>query len=63
LWRVNQKDDENIKNIIILLLIPLSSVLGQSVVGNIDNLPVHEYSLTINEEMVNKAGKEVKDDC
>jgi hypothetical protein len=30
------------------------------VVGNIDNLPVHEYSLTINEEMVNKAGKEVK---
>jgi hypothetical protein len=48
---------KNINNIIILLLIPLSSVLGQSVVGNIDNLPVHEYSLTINEEMVNKAGK------
>jgi hypothetical protein len=47
---------KNINNIIILLLIPLSSVLGQSVVGNIDNLPVHEYSLTINEE-INKAGK------
>jgi CopA family copper-resistance protein len=28
--------------------------------GNVDNLPVHEYTLTIKEEMVNKAGKEVK---
>lgn len=28
--------------------------------GNTDNLPVHEYTLTIKEEMVNKAGKEVK---
>ncbi|KUO68086.1 MAG: copper oxidase [Lutibacter sp. BRH_c52] len=27
--------------------------------GNIDNLPVHEYKLEINEEMVNKAGKNV----
>ncbi len=27
--------------------------------GNADNLPVHEYTLTIREEMVNKAGKEV----
>ena len=31
----------------------------KSVEGNIDNLPVHEYTLEINEEMVNKAGKDV----
>lgn len=30
-----------------------------SVEGNIDNLPVHEYTLEINEEMVNKVGKNV----
>ncbi|MDT8416702.1 MAG: multicopper oxidase domain-containing protein [Lutibacter sp.] len=30
-----------------------------SLEGNIDNLPVHEYTLEINEEMVNKAGKGV----
>ncbi|MDN6280875.1 MAG: multicopper oxidase domain-containing protein [Psychroflexus sp.] len=28
--------------------------------GNVDNLPVREYTLTLKEEMVNKAGKEVK---
>ena len=28
--------------------------------GNIDNLPVKEYTITLREEMVNKAGKEVK---
>lgn len=55
-----KKKMRNIKHIIILLLIPLSSVLGQAVEGNVNNLPVHEYSLTIKEEMVNKAGKEVK---
>lgn len=38
----------------------MSSVLGQSVKGNVKNLPVHEYNLTIKEEMVNKSGKEVK---
>lgn len=27
--------------------------------GNVDNLPVHEHTLTIKEEMVNKAGKQV----
>ncbi len=31
----------------------------KSVEGNIDNLPVHEYSLVISEELVNKAGKDV----
>tara|TARA_R110002050_G_scaffold200990_1_gene336061 strand:- start:6964 stop:9357 length:2394 start_codon:yes stop_codon:yes gene_type:complete len=28
--------------------------------GNVDNLPVKEYTITLREEMVNKAGKEVK---
>lgn len=31
----------------------------KSVEGNVDNLPVREFTLTIDEEMVNKAGKEV----
>lgn len=51
---------KNIKHIIIVLLIPLSSVFGQSVGGNVDNLPIHEYTLTIKEEIVNKAGKQIK---
>ncbi|MDG1871918.1 MAG: multicopper oxidase domain-containing protein [Flavobacterium sp.] len=51
---------KNIKHIIIVLLIPLSSVFGQSVEGNVDNLPIHEYTLTIKEEIVNKAGKQIK---
>lgn len=50
----------HLKYIIILLLIPLSSVLGQSLEGNIDYLPIKEYVITLREEMVNKAGKEVK---
>lgn len=45
---------------IVLLLIPLGSVFGQSVEGNVDDLPVKEYTITLREEMVNKAGKEVK---
>ncbi|MDT0641941.1 multicopper oxidase domain-containing protein [Zunongwangia sp. F363] len=28
--------------------------------GNVNNLPVHEYTLTLKEEMVNKTGKQVK---
>ena len=28
--------------------------------GNVNNLPVHKYTLTLKEEMVNKAGKQVK---
>ena len=48
-------------------LIFLGAIMGsqaqihkeKSVEGNIDNLPVHEYILEINEEMVNKAGKDV----
>jgi len=52
---------------ICLLLILLFAIDGsqaqihkeQSLEGNIDNLTVHEYTLEINEEMVNKAGKDV----
>jgi len=33
--------------------------LEASVEGNVNNLPVREYKLTINQEKVNKAGKEV----
>lgn len=36
------------------------NIYEQSQEGNKENLPVHEYTLTIKEEMVNKAGKEVK---
>jgi FtsP/CotA-like multicopper oxidase with cupredoxin domain len=49
-----------IKHIIILIIIPLSSIFGQSNERNIDNLPVHEYTITLKEELVNKAGKQVK---
>lgn len=46
--------------IFILILIFTQQVFSQSVEGNVDNLPVHEYTLTINKGMVNKAGKEVE---
>lgn len=49
-----------IKYIIILLLFTLNSIFGQSEEGNIDNLPVHEYTITLKEELVSKAGKQVK---
>ncbi|MFA5298487.1 MAG: multicopper oxidase domain-containing protein [Lutibacter sp.] len=42
----------------IFLLICSYTALAQKE-GNVDNLPVHEYTLTLKEEMVNKAGKEV----
>ena len=45
---------------ILFLLIGCPALFAQSVEGNIDNLPVKEYTLTLKEEMVNKAGKEVK---
>ncbi|WP_445737223.1 multicopper oxidase domain-containing protein [Mariniflexile sp.] len=45
---------------IILFLVSSGSVFGQSVEGNIDNLPIKEYTITIGEEKVNKAGKKVK---
>jgi hypothetical protein len=51
---------KDLKHLIYILLIPLSSVFGQSIEGNSNNLPVREYTLTIKEELVNKAGKDVK---
>ncbi|WP_117884118.1 multicopper oxidase domain-containing protein [Aureibaculum luteum] len=56
------------KNLIytsLLILLGCQTVFGQNLFeqsreGNNENLPVHEYTLTIKEEMVNKAGKEVK---
>lgn len=45
---------KNLKSLIILFIIPLCSIFGQSMEGNVNNLPVHEYTLTIKEEMVNK---------
>ncbi|MGV8813562.1 MAG: multicopper oxidase domain-containing protein [Gelidibacter sp.] len=54
-----------VKHMLILVLLGCQTILGQnnyeqSNEGNNKNLPVHEYTLTIKEEMVNKAGKEVK---
>ncbi|EGV43393.1 copper oxidase [Bizionia argentinensis JUB59] len=46
--------------IFILVLTCNYSAFSQSLQGNVDDLPVHEYTLTIKEDMVNKAGKEVK---
>lgn len=51
---------KRLKHLIYFLLIPLSSIFGQSIEGNVDNLPVREYTITINETIVNKAGKDVK---
>ncbi len=44
---------------LLFVLICFNTTFAQNE-GNEDNLPVHEYTLTIKEEMVNKAGKEVK---
>ncbi|MEQ8554026.1 MAG: multicopper oxidase domain-containing protein [Cyclobacteriaceae bacterium] len=54
--------------IVFLLSVLLTSVFSgqaqnlteKSVEGNVDNLPVREYTITLTQEMVNKAGKEVK---
>jgi hypothetical protein len=47
-----------------ILLFAITSSQAQineekSVEGNIDNLPVHEYTMEINQEIVNKTGKDV----
>ena len=54
-----------LKNLFLLVVLLLSGLLGyaqreKSVEGNVENLPVHEYKLELKEEMVNKAGKDVK---
>jgi len=46
----------------IFLLVNISFTIAQttpSLEGNVDNLPVHEYNLTIDKKMVNITGKEV----
>ncbi len=47
--------------IIVLLIVPLfiQAQTEKSIEGNIDNLPVKEYTLTLRQEKVNMAGKEV----
>ena len=44
----------------LLILIVSQSIFSQVVEGNVENLPVKEYTLTIREEIVNKAGEAVK---
>jgi len=51
-----------ITTIIYLVLFSIVGAYAQtekSVEGNVDNLPVREYTLTLREEQVNKAGKPV----
>ncbi|MFD2917296.1 multicopper oxidase domain-containing protein [Psychroserpens luteus] len=50
---------KKLKYIIVLLLIAMQFSFAQSKEGNVDNLPVKEYTLTINKKMVNKVDKEV----
>ena len=47
--------------IIVLLIVPLfiQAQKEKSIEGNVDNLPVKEYTLTLRQEKVNMAGKEV----
>ena len=54
-----------IKHLLLLILLGCQTILGQNMYkqshdGNNENLPVREYTLTLKEEMVNKAGKGVK---
>ncbi|BAO55204.1 multicopper oxidase domain-containing protein [Nonlabens marinus] len=52
----------NSKILILLMILVSSTAIAQtepSVEGNVDNLPVREYTLTLREELVNKADKEV----
>jgi hypothetical protein len=56
---------KNLKYISLLILLGCQTIFGQNIYeqsqeGNNENLPVREYTLTIREEIVNKAGKEVK---
>ncbi|MEZ7497503.1 multicopper oxidase domain-containing protein [Flavobacterium sp. Arc3] len=51
---------KTLKYTALLILIVSQSIFSQVVEGNVDNLPVKEYTLTIREEVVNKAGVAVK---
>ena len=44
---------------LILIAFSANAQTQRPVEGNVNNLPVHEYTLTIKEEMVNKTGKQV----
>jgi hypothetical protein len=55
---------KHVKYIALLFIIGCQTMFGQNIYeqfqeGNTDNLPVHEYTLTIKEELVNKTGKNV----
>ncbi len=49
----------NLKYITLLILTVSQSIFSQSKEGNIDKLLVKEYTLTLNETIVNKAGKDI----
>ncbi|RMZ50391.1 copper oxidase, partial [Flavobacteriaceae bacterium PRS1] len=49
----------NLKYITLLILTVSQLIFSQSKEGNIDKLPVKEYTLTLNETIVNKAGKDI----
>ncbi|WP_410005558.1 multicopper oxidase domain-containing protein [Aequorivita nionensis] len=56
---------KQLKYILLLMLMGCQTVFSQNIFepskeGNTENRPVREYTLTIKEEMVNKAGKDVK---
>jgi len=56
---------DTLKYTALLILMACQTGFGQDLVeqskeGNSENLPIREYNLTLREEMVNKAGKEVK---
>ncbi|WP_330441473.1 multicopper oxidase domain-containing protein [Flavobacterium sp. C4GT6] len=56
---------KDLKILLILLLLSGQTITAQSIYeksteGNPDHSPVHEYTITLKEEMVNKAGKQVK---
>ena len=44
---------------LIFICVSVNAQTEKSVEGNVDNLPVKEYTLTLRQEKVNKAGKEV----
>lgn len=62
--KISKMKIKGVKNIgkylCILLLLFIQFVSGQSLGGNINDLPVKEYTLTIKEAIVNKTGKDVK---
>lgn len=45
--------------VVLTISFGLNAQTEKSVEGNVDNLPVREYTLTLKQEKVNKAGKEV----